>query len=287
MTNKLPDNQYIAKSDNFPVLPIADWYFDKLKIIQSYIKAYHNRFDLRSKTKILVYIGSGPGLVATPRDEYPLQGTPLDILASAAKFQRYLFCEKNPEYANALKVRIGKYFAAEHTVIIEGDINQTIEKLPPYLPAKIGGSNTAILCIVDLQSFDLDFATMEVLAALDVDLLLVNSYVHSDYYNYKFYLEEEREALNDYFGTSWARLAEAGAVNSDTSFFLLVVKAYLEQIRHLGYNVTSTLHKYNLPTVPVPYYQIAYCTKSKVLKSLKQKMVAEASKQIKLFDEDK
>ncbi len=284
MSNKHPDKLNLLKSDNFPVLPIEDWYFDKLKIIQSYIKAYHTRFDLRNKTKMLVYIGAGPGLVATPADEYPLQGTPLDILASAGKFQRYLFCEKDPTYAQALKVRIGKHFPQAHTVIVAGDINQTIEKLPPYLPDKIGGSPTAILCIVDVQSFDIDFATMEVLAAMDVDLLLVNSYVHTDYYTYKFYLEEERETLNGYFGTSWARLAESGDVHSDTSFFLLVVKAYLEQLRHLGYNVTGTLHKYNLPATPVPYYQIAYCTKSKVLKSLKEKMVAEASKQIKLFD---
>ena len=101
--------------------------------------------------------------------------------------------------------------------------------------------------------------------------------------NFNFYLEEERETMNGYFGSSWARLAETAELNSDISFFVLVIKAYLEQIRHLGYNVTGTLHKYNLDKELVPYYQVAYCTKSKALKSLKQKMVEATSKQIELF----
>ena len=119
---------------------------------------------------------------------------------------------------------------------------------------------------------------------MDVDFLFINSYVHTAYYDYNFYLEEERETLNAYFGSSWARLAETAELNSDVSFFLLVIKAYLEQIKHLGYNVTGTLHKYNIKDELVPYYQVAYCTKSKALNTLKKKMVTETSKQIELFD---
>jgi three-Cys-motif partner protein len=272
-----------SSTDGFPIFKTEKWYLDKLGIIQSYVKAYHARFDLRNKTKMLVYVGPGPGMVMANGMVQPRPGTPLEILSSAEPFQRYIFCEKNSDYANALKVRIGKYHPQKHTIILDGDINQTIEKLPPYLPEKIGATATAILCIIDVQSFDINYETMEMLAAMDVDFLLVNSFVHTDYYNYQFYLDEERENLNAYFGSSWARLADSTELTSDTSFFLLVIKAYLQQIRQLGYNVTGTLHKYNLEKAPVPYYQIAYCTKSKVLKSLKQKMAEENSKQIELF----
>ena len=283
MLNKRSKKPKSSETDGFPILETNKWYLDKLSIVQSYIKAYHQRFDLRNKTKMLVYIGTGPGMVVTENERKPISGTPLDILSYSEEFQRYLFCEKNPDYASALKVRIGKNFPKKHVVIVEGDINQTIEKLAPYLPEKIGSSHTAILCIIDLQSFDLDFETLKILTAMDVDIILVNSYVHTAYYNYNFYLEEQRETMNAYFGSSWARLAESTELNSDISFFLLVIKAYLEQIRHLGYNVTGTLHKYNLEQALVPYYQVAFCTKSKSLNSLKQKMVKETSRQIELF----
>jgi len=283
MSKKRHLNKDLSETDGFHILNVDKWYFDKLGIIQSYIKAYHDRFDLRNKTKVLLYIGSGPGLVVDDTKEDPKKGTPLSILSSKQQFQRYVFCENNSDYANALKVRIGKSHPDKHTVIVEGDINQTIEKLPPYLPDRMGGSPTAILCIIDLQSFDLNYETLEILASMDVDFLLVNSFVHSEYYDYKFYLEEERETLNAFFGSAWARLAESSELISDTSFFLLVIKAYLEQIKHLGYNVTGTLHKYNLEKAPVPYYQVAYCTKSKALKTLKTKVVKDTSKQIELF----
>lgn len=283
MRKKSARNTDSSKNDGFPVLNAENWYFDKLKIIQSYIKAFHKRFDLRNKTRMLVYIGSGPG-IARIDNETELQGTPLEILGMEDHFQRYIFCDKKPDYAKALKVRIGREYPNHNSMIIEGDINETIEKIPPYLPEKINKSQTAILCVIDVQSFDINFETMELLSAMDVDIIMVNSYQHTAYYNYHFYLEEERELLNAYFGTSWARLAESTELKSDTSFFLLVVKAYLEQIRHLGYNTTGTLHKYNMEEALVPYYQIAYCTKSKTLNSLKKKMVSEASKQTKLFD---
>jgi three-Cys-motif partner protein len=283
MLNRLSKKPKSSPGDGFTVLETNKWYFDKLDVIQSYIKGYHGRFDLRNKNKMLVYIGAGPGMVVTEAGGKHIPGTPLDILSYPEQFQRYVFCEKNPEYAQALKVRIGKNYPKKHTMIVEGDINRTIEKLSPYLPEKIGNSLTSILCIIDLQSFDLEFETLKILAEMDVDFILVNSYVHSEYYNYKFYLEEERETMNDYFGSSWARLAETSKLNSDVSFFLLVIKAYLEQIKHLGYNVTGTLHRYNNAHALVPYYQVAFCTKSKALKSLKQKMVIDTNKQIELF----
>ena len=234
---------------------------------------------------MLLYVGSGPGMVSFSEDDTSGQeGTPLKIFNDSTQFQRYIFCEKNADYANALKVRLGKSHAKRHSMVIEGDINKTIEMLGPYLPEKQGKTVTSILCIIDLQSFDLDSETLEVLAAMDADLILVNSFIHSAYYNYKFYLDEEREQMNAYFGSSWARFAEDSSLQSDTSFFMLVVKAYGEKLKQLGYNVTGTLHKYNLKEALVPYYQIAYCTKAKSLKSVKKEMVKEAVKQTSLFD---
>ena len=275
----------LSTEDGFPLLPVQPWYKDKLGIIQSYLKAYHQRFDLRNKTKMLLYIGAGPGLVSlNENDVKGTPGTPLEVMAGEPGFQRYIFCEKNVDYAQALKVRLGKSQRNKHSIVIEGDINKTIEMLGPYLPERSANSPTAIFCIIDLQSFDLDSETLALLASMDIDLLLVNSFVHSAYYNYRFYLDEEREQLNAYFGSAWARFAEDCTLSSDTSFFMLVIKAYTEKLKQLGYNVSGTLHKYNLEEAIVPYYQIAYCTKAKSLKKVKQEMVREAVKQTNLFD---
>ena len=108
-----------SNKDGFSILKADNWYFDKLRIIQSYIKAYHKRFDLRNKTKMLVYIGSGPGVVQLD-EELEVPGTPLEILGMSTSFQRYIYCEKNPEYAKALKVRVGRDYPKKHSIIIEG-----------------------------------------------------------------------------------------------------------------------------------------------------------------------
>lgn len=283
MFGKKSRNSKLLATDGFPIMEVQPWYNEKLRVIHGYLSAYHQRFDLRNRPKMLLYIGAGPGLVKIKGQLDPTPATPLQILSGAANFQRYIFVEKHAEYAQALKVRLGREHQNKHCIVVEGDINKTIDKLGPYLPEKIGKESTAILCIVDLQSFDMDFETMQMIAEMDADIILVNSYIHTKYYSYKFYLEEEREQLNAYFGAPWARLAEGSTLQSDTSFFMLVVKAYLGNLKRLGYNITSTLHKYNSDNAPVPYYQIAYCTKSKTLKSVKQQMVKEAAKQTSLF----
>lgn len=274
----------ISETDGFSVLKVNNWYFNKLGIIQSYIKAYSTRFDLRNKTKMLLYIGAGPGMVTSDNNTKARYGTPLSLLSST-QFQRYIFCDNNPDYINALKVRVGHTHPKKQVIFLEGDINQSIEKLPPYLPDKTSGNETSILCIVDLQSFDINFETIEILADMNVDFILINSFIHSKYYSYKFYLDDERETMNAYFGSSWARLAELTELDSDVAFFMLVVKAYMEQIKQLGYNVSGTLHKYGIEDSLVPYYQIAYCTKSRALNAIKQLAVKDVSRQTELFSE--
>ena len=68
MLSKRSKKPKSSSIDGFPVLESNKWYLDKLGIIQSYLKAYHRRFDLRNKTKMLVYIGAGPGMVVTEKN---------------------------------------------------------------------------------------------------------------------------------------------------------------------------------------------------------------------------
>ena len=90
--------------------------------------------------------------------------------------------------------------------------------------------------------------------------------------------------MNAYFGSSRAILAESAELNSDISIFLLEIKAYLERIRHLGSNVTDTLHKYNLGQAHVPYYQVVFSTKNKSMNSLKLKMKKPVGRSSCLFN---
>lgn len=271
--------------DGFATAPVDEWQRTKQKLVQEYLKANFNRLDLRNKHKIFLDIGCGPGYSKVEDSEDKILGSPLMALAMEEQFSRYIFCDKETNYTNALKIRTNKYFPDENVLVLDGDINQVIEALPHYLPAKQGKVAVSVLALIDTFSFDVHFETIEWLSEMGVDVLLVNAFPHQGIHNFQFYLDEQRELLNDFFGSSWARVAELNEVKDDAQFFMLVVKAYMQRLKSLGYKVASSLHKYDPSSGYAPYYQIAYCTKSRMFESVKKEVTKSSSQQIDMFQQ--
>jgi three-Cys-motif partner protein len=269
--------------DGFVYAPADSWQSGKQKLIQHYLKANFNRLDLRNKHKIYLDIGCGPGYMKINNTGEKILGSPLMALAMEEQFSRYIFCDQETNYTNALKIRTKKYFPDENVLILDGDINQVIETLPHYLPAKQGKFAVSVLALIDTFSFDVHFETIEWLSEMGVDILFINAFPHTGIHNFRFYLDEQRELLNDFFGSSWARVAELNKVQDDAQFFMLIVKAYMQRLKSLSYKVASSLHKYDPPLGYAPFYQIAYCTKSRLFESVKKEVVKSSNQQIDIF----
>lgn len=270
--------------DGFFTAEVEPWQRAKQHFINTYFIANFNRVDLRNKNKILIDVGCGPGFLKTTDDAGPIIGSPLMALAMENQLQRYIFVDKNPEAMKALNVRIKKFFPKKNVLLLEGDINQVIETLPHYLPPKQGKLPNAPLALIDTYSFDVHFETITWLAEMGVDLLLINAFPQADIYTYDFYLDEQRELLNDFFGFPWARIGELNEIKSDTMFFTTGMKAYTQQLKTLGYNVATTLQKYTPPAGGSPFYQIAYCTKSRLFNSVLKEATKSSVQQTDLFN---
>ena len=269
--------------DGFMRLEVEPWQQQKQQLVQHYLKANYNRLDLRNKNKIFLDIGCGPGLLNVRNSQSTLVGSPLLALGMEEQFNRYIFCDKETSYTSALKVRVNKFFPKENVLILDGDINELIEVLPRYLPHEQGKVANSLLALIDTFSFDVHFETVKWLSELGVDLLFVNAFPHTEHHTYKFYLNEERELLNDFFGTAWAPVAELNEIQNDASFFMLAVKGYAQQLKSLGYKVATSLHQYTPSVGKAPYFQIAYCTKSKLFQTVQKSAALSTNQQINLF----
>ena len=266
--------------DGFPSLEGQQWHKEKLGIIRDYLTQYAKRLDNRNRSLVYLDIGAGPGLLQL--DQHYLPGTPLIALDSKIRFDRYILCERDTKYAQALKVRTNKYFAGENVLILEGDINNTVEKLPQFIPLQDKNSKVSVFCLVDVYSFDVHFDTITWLAELGVDFLFINALPFNEYQNHQLYLNEEREVLNLHMGIPWSQVEDGQEANTDVLFYMSVVKAMEKRMKSLGYHVATMLHRYP-DEQAVPFFQSAYCTKNKTLSTLKTEVVRAQHVQTSLF----
>ena len=269
--------------DGFYKLRVEPWQKAKQHFVKTYLQANFSRTDLRNKNKIFIDVGCGPGYLEDGQQDEVIIGSPLMALSLENDVHRYIFVDKDPLAMSALNVRIKKFFPKKNVLLLEGDINQVIETLPHYLPPKQDKQLNAPLALIDTYSFDVHFDTISWLSEMNVDLLLINAFPHSDIYTYDFYLDEQRELLNDFFGFPWARIGELNEIKNDTMFFTLAMKAYTQQLKTLGYNVATSLQKYSPAPGGSPYYKIAYCSKSRLFNSVSKEATKSSFQQTDLF----
>ena len=270
--------------DGFATAEVEAWQRAKQHFIDIYLKANTNRIDLRNKNKLIIDIGCGPGFNVSDDGLGAFVGSPLRALALDETINRFIFIDRDPDYLRALDVRVKKFFPQKNVLLLDGNINEVIETLPHYIPAKQDKLPNAPLALVDTYSFDVHFETIQLLSELNVDLLLINAFPHTGIHTYEFYLDEQRELLNDFFGFPWARVGEMNEIKSDEQFFLLAMKAYGQQLKSLGYNVATSLQKYTPAIGGSPYFQIAYCTKSRLFNKVHKEATSNSVQQIDLFE---
>ena len=109
--NSINNNQI---DDGFIIDFVEPWVVEKQQQIASFIKEYFHRLDLRNKNKVFIDIGCGPGLLAIKDSGKTILGSPMLALKMEEQFSKYIFCDNETAYTNALKVRVNKYFPKEN-----------------------------------------------------------------------------------------------------------------------------------------------------------------------------
>jgi three-Cys-motif partner protein len=118
----------------FPTYDRGYWTGLKLVALKYYLKPYLN--ILARKFPVgYVDLFAGPGLDRIGHRDVPLPGSPLLPMmiheaADGRDFARYIFCEKKPDYFEALKTRARSHLpdGCEET-LLQGDANERVEQI--------------------------------------------------------------------------------------------------------------------------------------------------------------
>lgn len=231
------------------------WYYDRL-----FTKAMHDQWDE------LVYIDlfAGPGHAKlTDRSEI-VCGSPILALRVPHRFDRYIFCEKDPKRMDALARRVRREFPHADVRFVPGDVNENVDKIRDHIPSH--GPEHGVLSFCFSDPFDLAprFETMQRLTEgrrMDVMQILPVA-VDGRRNFYKTYVKEESDKIDKFLGDPhwrdhWTEAEQRG----ERKIARFLARRYVSAMVEIGYLKPDLANFHTVKAGHVSLYLIGFFSK--------------------------
>lgn len=275
-----------ASNDGFIIPEIEQWNVEKYRLIGKYIETFTQSMRERSEDMIYVDLTAGSGINKVKETGDIILGSPLIALSNPISFSKYIFCERETEQVQALKIRINKRFRRKNVVIFGRDVNAMTDKFSFYIPPNTGKYKVSGICLIDAFSMDVHFEAIEALAKLGMNFLLVFSMPINQYQDYKHYNIEGKESLEKFMGAPMNQLEGLKEANANEIYFRYLVKNYKSRIEALGYKTRGSFQPMSSTEMELPYYYLGYFAQNhsaeKMWKEVQKSTVSRS--QFNLFD---
>jgi three-Cys-motif partner protein len=153
----------------------GNWTDQKMRIVVDYAKAYLIIMSKQKWVKTIYFDGfAGSGLITAEDGENTKKGTALQILdiVNPKPFDMYYFVEKNERFKKLLEKHIKDNYQdkAKIAYVIQDDCNNKLKSMAKFLHDH---SEYRALAFVDPYGMDVDWASIEALTGLKVDLWIL------------------------------------------------------------------------------------------------------------------
>lgn len=259
-TTRLPE----AEPDGLPVMDVPPHAEEKYRLVWTYDEIFTK--GMRYQWDELVYLDlfAGPGhtRIGGRRVVY---GSPFLAMTVTYPFTRYVFCEKDPVYFEALEERVRRHLLGPAVSCIRDDANEAIEAILDLLPDPSRRRKMLTFCFVDPhKSGDFRFDSIRQLAASRFTDFLVLIPTGMDFKRGMIYYEHEKsEQLERWMGDPGWREKWAAAKARGEKLNYFMVRRFAEQMHDLGYILMDPrdTHPVYHAEKNFPLYHLAFFSK--------------------------
>lgn len=222
--------------DGLPTPEIGAWGEKKYRHVQLYASLFIR--SIRTKWDDLVYIDlfAGSGRARIRGTRRVVNASPLLILGMPEAFDKYIFCEGDESYAEALETRCRRDFPNRKVAIVCGNANASVENIVAKMPRH--GNNHKVLgfCFLDpFQMQNLCFSTIENLSQKFMDFLVLIPSSMDANRNERNYVHSRNKTLENFVGNPEWRTRWDKDKASGKSFEHFVVEEFGRSMQTLGY----------------------------------------------------
>lgn len=187
--------------DGLPTPEIGAWGEEKYRHVQLYASLFIK--SMRAKWDALVYLDlfAGSGRSRIRGIGRIVDASALLILGIPEAFDKYIFCEGDKKFAEALETRCRRDFPSRKFTVIPGDANMSVEKIIAEMPRPDRGHKVLGFCFLDpFQMQNLYFSTIEGLSQRFMDFLVLIPSSMDANRNEQNYVQLRNKTLENFVG---------------------------------------------------------------------------------------
>lgn len=190
-----------------------------------------NKWDQR--VYIDLYAGSGYSRIRGTKTI--LKGSPIIALTVPSPFDKYIFCEENPDLLTALKARVKRIAPGVSVSFVSGRCDSEIERICAEIPQHSSNNKVLSLCLVDPFDFGIKFETLRRLSAVFVDFVVLLAIGMDANRNYDRYVDGNSTKIDEALGnTQWRERWKAVGVRR-RDFRPFLADEFSKSMESLGY----------------------------------------------------
>lgn len=270
-----------GRDDGLCIPTVGPWTEDKFDLIRLYCQIFSSA--MKNKwMRVYVDLYAGSGLCRIKGRSQVLLGSPLIALSVDAPFDRYIFCESDPERFSALKSRVERDFTAHHIRLIAGNFDEHIDEICSNIP-----SDALALCFVDPFDCDFDIGHLKTISrsARGVDFVCLLALQMDAKRNIQHYLQPGSK-IDRMIGNSTWRTRWNNRSNMHEDFAKFLAGEFAQSMTEVGYLETQ-LHQMRAVKTHdknVPLYYLAMFARNEKAFDLWKQVLIYSSPQRGLFD---
>src|ERR1017187_5198121 len=143
---------------------VGAWTEEKHRLVSLYSTLFSSGMKAKWSRRIYVELYAGAGYSRIRGTSRLILGSPLLALRVKDPFDKYVFCEEEPEKREALQVRVKDIAPKADVAYVAGDCNRRTTEILAEIPRGTTGDTVLSLCFADPFDISLRFETIRALA---------------------------------------------------------------------------------------------------------------------------
>jgi three-Cys-motif partner protein len=169
-----PDDNIIdVEADGLPCNDVGRWTEAKHRLVAYYAALFSDAMKGKWERRIYIELYAGAGYSRIRDTQRIIAGSPIQALTLRVPFDRYIFCEQDPEKLEALRARVKHHAPLADVVFIPEDCDGNADKIFNAIPQYSKNHKVLSLCFVDPNDIGIQFSTLQTLAKKYVDFIVL------------------------------------------------------------------------------------------------------------------
>lgn len=257
-------NPKIEVADDGLIIPkVGMWSHDKFRLVSNYCNIFTS--GMKNKWNQLVYVdlfaGAGYAMIDDTKKIY--LNSALLALSVPQPFTKYILCEKDPEKFEALRTRVKRDFGHRNCVVLNHDSNSEVSQIVKELPSYSKTNTRLVFSFVDPYNLELNFDSIKVLGAHQVDFLILQA-LHMDGNRNadSYYRNKSNDKIAKYLGDpNWRVKFDEHTQENGKKFVQFLANQFHSQMVNLGYQKKPLMNQVRSSDKNLALYYLSFYSK--------------------------